>query len=451
MARTTANPAATLGSALVESEKESDILDTPEWRLVQRIAESPGFHKSTLLTSFLLYITEQKLRGRLEELSEFQIGVRALRRSPAYNPGDDNIVRNYARKLRHRLDEYFTQNPNERLRISVPLGSYVPEFEEVKAVTQQAVEQTDKNLSATSTDRTPIPGSFWLISGVLAAVLIAVGLGVWVHRWNESRPEALFHQFWSEIFDSKRTTYIVTTDSGIAMLQDLSGHYIHLQEYVNNSLREKLSGLDILPDPQRGRFGIHRFAGITSAANLDVALRLAAMPEYGSGHVLVRSASDIRMEDLNHANAILLGGPHANPWIELFDSTTDFQIYFPPQSSGTRRIGEKWIVDTHPEAGAKKNYPDQRSGSLHRTYAILAFLPSIDQNGYVLLAEGQNMPGTAAAAEFAKNSTAMAPVLRKARLPNGTIGSFQLLLETAEVGARAPEAHIVIERYGLRK
>ena len=450
MSRITANPTATVGTAVVESATESDILDTPEWHLVQRIAGSPGFHKSILLTSFLLYITEQKLRGRLEELSEFQIGVRALRRPPAYNPGDDNIVRNYARKLRRRLDEYFAQNPNERLRISVPLGSYIPEFEEVKVIAQKPVEQTDAKLPATNSDRMPIIGSFWLMSGILVMALIAVGSGVLVHRWNENRPKALFRQFWSEIFDSKRTTYIVTTDSGIAMLQDLSGHYIHLQEYVNNSLREKLSGIDILPDPQRGRFGVHRFTGITSAANLDVVLRLAAMPDYSSGHVLARSAGDIRMEDLNHANAIFLGGPHANPWIELFDSITEFQIYF-PQSSDTRRIGEKWIVDTHPEAGAKKIYPDRQSGYLHGTYAILAFLPSIDQNGYVLLAEGQNMPGTAAAAEFAMNSTAMAPVLRKARLPDGTIGSFQLLLETAEVGARAPEAHIVIERYGLRK
>jgi hypothetical protein len=156
------------------------------------------------------------------------------------------------------------------------------------------------------------------------------------------------------------------------------------------------------------------------------------------------------MDDLNHANAILLGGPHANPWIELFDSTTDFQIDF-PQSSDTRRIGEKWIVDAHPDPGAKKIYSDRTSGYWHGTYAILAFLPSIDKRCYVLLSEGQNMPGTAAAAEFAMSSTAMAPVLEKARLPDGTIGPFQLLLETAEVGAKAPEAHIVIERYGLRK
>lgn len=416
--------------------------------MVQRIAGSPGFHKSPLLTSFLLYITEQKLRGHLDEISEFQIGVRALRRPSTYNPGDDNIVRNYARKLRHRLDEYFAQNPSERLRVSVPLGSYVPEFEEVKVPDHEPIEQNDEKLSRTNSDRTT-NGLVWWMSGVLVVFLIAVGSGVLVHRWNQGRPEVLFHQFWSEVFDAKRTTYVVTTDSGIAMLQDLSGRYIHLQEYVTNSLQQNLSEFDISPDPQRGRFGVGRFTGFTSTATLDIALRLAATPEYRSGHTVVRSARDIRMDDLNHANAILLGGPHANPWVELFDSTSDFRIDF-PQSNDMRRIGEKWIVDTHPEPGAKKIYSNQWNGYLHGTYSILAFLPSIDKNGYVLLSEGQNMAGTAAATEFAMNATAMAPVLMKARLPDGTIGPFQLLLETAEVGARAPEAHIVIERYGLR-
>lgn len=450
MSTLTTNPATTPRSAVAASERESEVFDTQEWCLVQRIAASPGFRKSALLTSFLLYITEQKLRGRLEEISEFQIGVRALRRPATYNPGDDNIVRNYARRLRQRLDEYFAQNPNERLRVSVPLGSYVPEFEEVKVAIQQPVEQMDKKLTVAHFDRTPIIGSHWLMPGVLVAVLIGVGLGTLVHMWNRSRPEALFHQFWSQVFDSKRTTYVVTTDTGIAMLQDISGHYIHLQEYVNNSLPEKLSGLDILPDPKRGRFGVDRFTGFTSTANFDVALRLAATSEYKSGHAVMRSARDIRMDDLNYANAIFLGGPHANPWVELFDSTADFRIDF-PQSSDTRRIGEKWIVDAHPQAGAKTIYSNESRGYLHGTYAILAFLPSLDKRGYVLLSEGQNMPGTAAAAEFAMNSTAMAPILKKARLPDGTIGPFQLLLETAVVGAKAPEAHVVIDRYGLRK
>lgn len=444
------NLSETLRSSDAPSGRDTDVHDTPEWHLVQRIADSPGFHKSPLLKSFLLYITEQKLRGHSDGISEFQIGVRALRRPSAYNPGDDNIVRNYARKLRLRLDEYFLQNPGESLRISVPLGSYIPEFEEIKAAELQPPVQRPDPVPATDHAH----GSFVVPVGrTLIAVLIlllVIGACGFMHKWYKSRPAALFHQFWGEVFDPTRATYVVTSDSGIAMLQDLSGHYIHLQQYVSNSLQQELSELDLVGNPQRGRFGVNRFSGITSTATLDIAVRMAAMSEYRSGQAVVRSARDIRMDDLNRANAIFLGGPHANPWIELFDSTMDFRIEF-PQTDGVKRIGEKWIVDAHPEPGARKTYTDQWSGNLHETYAILAFLPSLDRNGYVLLSEGQNMGGTAAAIEFAMNATAMAPVLRKARLSDGTIGPFQLLLKTAEVGVRAPEAHIVIERYGLRK
>jgi len=446
-------PAFTPNSAETDisaSGTATDVLDSAEWRLVQRIADSPGFHKSPLLKSFLLYIAEQKLRGNSDEISEFQIGVRALKRPSAYNPGDDNIVRNYARKLRLRLDEYFVQTPSETLRISVPLGSYIPEFQVVEVARHQPIAQRIEEAPATDHARSRFIGLLGWGLGAILTLSIAVGIWAIAHKWYRSRPEALFHQFWSEVFEPQRTTYVVTSDSGIAMLQDLSGHYIHLQEYVANSLQQELSDLDLVANPQRGRFGVNRFAGITSTATLDIALRMAATPEFQSGHTVVRSARDIRMDDLNRSNAIFLGGPHANPWIELFDSAMDFRIEF-PQTDGVKRIGEKWIVDTHPEPGARKTYSDQWSGNLHETYAILAFLPSIDRNGYVLLSEGQNMGGTAAAVEFAMNSTAMAPVLRKARLPDGTIGPFQLLLKTAEVGVRAPEAHIVIERYGLRK
>jgi hypothetical protein len=447
VARLTTNSALEDGDAVATYARGSDFLDKPEWRLVQRIVASPGFYKSPLLTSFLLYITEQKLRNRIEEISEFQIGVRALRRPSAYNPGDDNIVRNYARKLRRRLDEYFAQNPDERLRISVPSGSYIPEFEEIKVLgTSTTLEITHESPEKNSSSEIAAKRSWLLFS--LAAFLMVATLAFFVHRWNKSRPELLYHQFWSQIFDSKRTTYIVPTDSGIAMLQDLSGQYIHLQDYVSHSLQERLADLNLMPDSKRGKFGFDRFSGLTSTANLNVVLRLAATPEYKTGHTVVRTAGDLHIDDLNYANAIFLGGPHANPWVELFYPIADFRIEF-ANTNDTKRIGEKWIVDAHPESGAKKVYFSESQGYLQGTYSILAFLPSIDKHGYVLLAEGENMAGTAAAAEFALNPTAMAEVLKKARLPDGTIGPFQLLLETTVVGSNTPEAHVIIERYGI--
>src|ERR1700761_531458 len=83
------------------------VSESPEWQLVQRIVASPAFTRSKLLTNFLLYVCDRKLQGREDEITEHQIGVHAVGRPANYHPGEDNIVRNYARILRKRLEEYF--------------------------------------------------------------------------------------------------------------------------------------------------------------------------------------------------------------------------------------------------------------------------------------------------------------------------------------------------------
>jgi len=107
----------------------------PRWELARRIAASKSFEKSSFLISFLLYVCERELCGRGCEINEHQIGVNALGRPASYNPGEDNIVRNYARLLRKRLEEYFrTEGKDELLRVDIPRGHYVPVFYSIKSV-----------------------------------------------------------------------------------------------------------------------------------------------------------------------------------------------------------------------------------------------------------------------------------------------------------------------------
>jgi hypothetical protein len=107
----------------------------PRWQLARKIAASRSFEKSSFLINFLLYVCEQELCGKGKELNEQQIGVKALGRPATYNPGEDNIVRNYARLLRKRLEEYFkTEGKDEHLRIDIPRGHYNPVFYSIESV-----------------------------------------------------------------------------------------------------------------------------------------------------------------------------------------------------------------------------------------------------------------------------------------------------------------------------
>src|SRR5580698_10340028 len=101
----------------------------PEWQLACRVAGSKGFCKSEFLPRFLLYVCEQYLMGETQEITEQRIGTQIFNRSTDYNPGEDNIVRSYARLLRKRLDEYFEgEGREEPLRIVVLRGGYIPAF-----------------------------------------------------------------------------------------------------------------------------------------------------------------------------------------------------------------------------------------------------------------------------------------------------------------------------------
>lgn len=420
-----------------------------EWALAQRVAASSGFRKSVLLTNFLLYVCDRKLRGHEEEITEQQIGVQALGRKAAYNPGDDNIVRNYARILRQRLDDYFAdEGKDESLRISIPRGTYVPVFEP-NAPPAQASPSVDGNANPIEPVRAPAKSGiqlWWLATGTVLLFLCGVAWLLGERRYHNS-VGYLSHQFWTEVFDPQRSTYLVPADSGLAMVQDLTGQEIHLHEYVTDNLQEAFPDFDISQHRQAGVFGVDRFSNLTSTADLAISLALAGLPEYGKSHTTVRYARDIRMDELKSSNVVLLGGPHANPWIELFEPVSDFRIVFPPNASG-RHLDDKFIVNRRPLPGEREQYANIWNAESHETYAILAFLPGLDRTGHALLLQGQNMGGTEAAADFALDVNAMGPILKKARLANGAIGSFQIVLQTRTVGADAPKAHVVAEHYG---
>src|ERR1700679_986003 len=119
-----------VGMAEAAPSVDADRLsDMEEWHLACRIAASKLLCRSDLLPKFLLHICEQTLMGNSHNISENRIGIHIFNRPTDYNPGEDNIVRSYARTLRKRMDEYFeSEGSHEPLRIVIPRGGYVPIF-----------------------------------------------------------------------------------------------------------------------------------------------------------------------------------------------------------------------------------------------------------------------------------------------------------------------------------
>ena len=100
---------------------------------VSKILQSIGFLHARRMQRFLQFVVEETLTGRADQLCEYNIGISVFDRDEAFEPGIDPIVRNDARRLRHKLLEYY-QHPSDgrerRVVIQIPKGGYVPVFTE---------------------------------------------------------------------------------------------------------------------------------------------------------------------------------------------------------------------------------------------------------------------------------------------------------------------------------
>ena len=105
----------------------------PEIRThLERILASRDFASAPRLSAFLRFVVETALDGKASEIKESLIAVEAYGRRADYNPQIDSTVRVEAGRLRTRLQKWYdSDGANERVRIELPKGGYVPVFRRV--------------------------------------------------------------------------------------------------------------------------------------------------------------------------------------------------------------------------------------------------------------------------------------------------------------------------------
>ncbi len=155
-----------------QTMKESFPSDLPQAEIraqLERILASQEFSQSGSLQRFLRYVVERTLEGQAEGLKEYNVGVEVLGRGESYDPRTDTIVRVQAGRLRSKLQEYYhAQGRGDQVRIEIPKGTYVPDF-------QRMNERPDNSVAGLSR---------YNKVGVAAVVLALLGLllGVWWFR-----------------------------------------------------------------------------------------------------------------------------------------------------------------------------------------------------------------------------------------------------------------------------
>lgn len=444
----------------------TDPLSTPDprWGLVKRAVASRHFAKSPLLSKFLLYVCDRALKGREEEISEHQIGVEVFGRPEDYDPGEDNIVRNYARQLRKRLSEYFAdEGLQEPFRLEIPRGGYVPSFYPRggfpttyprggfpttpppapdmpmgERPLDEAREPAVREPYAPASREAPRLPSWlrFVLLGVYSAALIGAGIYLAAHLPGSAIPQGASHQLWKELFSADSDTFVVPADAGFGILQNLGQKRLSLADYANGAY-------STMPLPAMDPHNANdlRTQRYTSVVDLEIATALSHRPEVVAKRFILRFARDLRMDDLKQGSAILIGSAYSNPWAEVFQHSLNFRFDYKPEQHNS------WIINQAPRPGEGTSYENNWDGPSHQTFAVVAFVPNLNGSGHVLLIQGLDMAATQAAAEFVCRDADMAPILQKATRPNGSLGPFEVLLQTTSIGANAPSARVVASRF----
>jgi hypothetical protein len=272
----------------------------------------------------------------------------------------------------------------------------------------------------------------------LTVLIVAIGVAGFFLRSRSSQPGAAADALWSELFTSATPTLIVPSDDALVLFQDFTKSPVQLDEYLSGTYLSKAN----LPSVNGISLSAEWFAShqLTSSADLNLALRLARLPQAVKADVETRNARVLRIDDLKSRNVILIGGVAANPWVGLFKDRLNFDVNWDWKAS------EGYVVNKHPQPGESSLYRDTVRDGARRSYGVLAFLPGIEGNGDALLFQGTGMAGTESAADFPFSLTEFRDFARRIGATHDKMPYFEVLLETSSVGGNAPEARVVAYR-----
>lgn len=115
---------------------------------LDRITASRMFADSERLRRFLRFTVESKLNAQDDRVKEYILGREVFDRKDDYDPRIDPIVRVEARRLRSKLEEYYSgPGREEKIRLEYPRGSYLPVFSQTRKNSPWAVAAKPKTLA----------------------------------------------------------------------------------------------------------------------------------------------------------------------------------------------------------------------------------------------------------------------------------------------------------------
>jgi hypothetical protein len=438
---------------------EPDTTEVPQAQLsgeeirehLDAVLAGDEFSSSRRTSEFLRHIVERALAGDTESLKERLLGIEIFHRRSDYNTGKDAIVRVTANDVRRRLAHFYTEHPAQPMRISLPLGSYVPDFiplvsHEQIPITAKLEHPTDSasrdpdllhragELSAASTDKKPASFRINAPSVLFYCISIALALiaGWWLRSilygraaLQQDRRNAFYNDLLGPIgANSTEETEIALTNPHILLYLGLNS--------VGPSLGSNPIDVPVPPDmaavlnktanDNQANFPYHHFfvdtSNYTGLGEATAAFGLARLLQATGRSAQLSEARFLNWETARHEQLVILGAPHESNFVQSTLSAANFTI------------GYDSIHNAHPLPGEQTDYSRSRHGDVLADYGLIWMTKSPSGTRILVLA-GLSSAGTAGVGEFFCDPERMWPVYQQLRVASGSgkfPESWQILL-----------------------
>lgn len=343
----------------------------------------------------LQFVVEHASRNDFECLRERSLGVAVFERDPAYDSNEDPVVRIAAGEVRKRLAQYYLE-PGRELepRITLPAGSYVPEFHPAPALLEPVPLVDLHVLPRNAGSR----WKWWIAAAVLAAVVIFA-----VFRLAPS-PKSELARFWAPVLQPDGPVLICLGQPkayffNTPVQRELDRWFEHRTEAgVQPPGFTSMSIDDVVPAWDR----------MISIHDADAFARLAALfARYGRTATL-RGGRSVSLKDLRGRPLVLIGA-FSNDWTLALTGESRFHFDVDREKGGliVRDRKQPQRVDWK----ITKSWPEQK---IPLDYAIVSRVINPVTEQTVVTAAGITHFGTQAAGEFLANESYFAEAVRSA-------------------------------------
>lgn len=357
----------------------SDIDKTAVSEQMQRLVSNSFFSHSKRLPSFLRFVVEQTLAGNAENIKERTLGIEIFGRDAEYDTASDPIVRVTAAEVRKRLAQYYQDPLHEHeLRITLPSGSYIPQFHGAKVGTDPVQMELDQPAGDPGVRQIPgaesqrsIHRHHLILVLILASVTTGVVSVAAVFLWQTMHRSAIDF-FWGPILNTKEPVLLCIADQ-------LQYSSISLREAAEPSrqivLNDKLTAL-VMDDV----YATVKVAGVLQSRGRQYSLK-------GEGAT--------NLEDLRNGPTVFIGALD-NAW--TLRLTNQLRYHFANDAQMTKMSivdstapsQTQWVLDRSVQM-ATNNYRD---------YAIVARFTDSNTGKLAVVVAGIGRGGTIAAGEF---------------------------------------------------